>query len=355
MVLVLLSLSLPRGECRSRGPDETRVRSMVSRYCPDRRPNVEAFLTVYGLGRQTLQLANAPSQKSFQALAASRVERVLELATFAPGGESLRFDSAHTLEYVRVWKSANNNIHCYLGAINSSNVGVDHLSRHGYGGGLIDRVLSSNNVFTLVRDPGAHFASGYNEFMFRFSRKDVPRECWKYESVSTLLEMDPSTMVPLEYVIQRLFSWHEMDPEERKCWGPVHHAFPQSGQLAFLAIKGFDTKKIKIADIQEEAELRRFLDSNFEFPDDLQLPEHTDHCSPHPTSKDPLGSYAVAKRLFTERENLYADAVCLLLIIDYACLPEYLTRERRCMQTYMAYFEQLLRVVDAHNGTDWMI
>lgn len=312
---------------------------------------------------------------------------------FAPGGWILNLPGENRqLTYLRTWKADSENLLCY-GANFSSRLGDAAGYRElifGEPFGWVNEYLhkqlrEGGDAFMLVREPLSHFLSGYNEAQLRvrygegsdgplFWSMDLsdylgdhprcPSEsvaedcdpdldaCW--ERMQDFLRLPADSVDAFHDFVRQLLAWRGMDELGQRCWGlgagGMYHVFLQSGQLAKLAQWGAPASRVFHFDRSHARFTAELVNHHFNYTAGLPAIDPLD-CYSHPSSQDPLGAHAAAKRVAADTRDKHVDAVCFIILNDYACFPEYLPTSR-CLPVYAEHFEDLRAILDQARRTE---
>ena len=200
--------------------------------------------------------------------------------------------------------------------------------------------LPSNDtsvVFSLTRDPLNHFVSGFTEHVYR-----------QLERVQMFL----STSRPadsrefFEMYVERAIS--TISSKTSFVTVDFEHIYSQVAYLYRLSNIGFNVSSIHSEDISEASRMPSILAQYHNITD---IPENMTidrTCGQHPTSKDPLNTTLNAKEVLQNPRNARTQAVCLLHIFDYACMPRYLHDEHVCFQVFRRHHRRLKEISETY-------
>ena len=311
--------------------------------CPNRMPKLDAFPDIYDLAVVlTGKDPNGPD------IPQSR-EKLLPL-TYPRAGWHADLDKKNRLIYLRIWKCANN-LQCFGQKLQSlpTTSFVDDGRDGSQEKPALEAVRLGKNplMFAIVREPLIRFVSGYNEVLYQ--RVDAKfgntSSCYvpEYDSLD-----NASPQKFREFVRQYMVSMLEWGGKCFGIGGGYAHLWPQANILVF---KELDPMDIHVIDIEDTETVPQELRRHFGLTHD-QLPIDTidPECGQHVTSGDPLGSYAAAKAAAAEPDDPIIDAVCLYIIYDYACFPDYYLPDSRCKRAYDRHRDALENILDKHRA-----
>lgn len=320
--------------------------------CAGRVPELSAFPEIYDLA------ATLVGKDPNGTLMPTDEEKMLPYRS-ARGGWTVDLDNVTTLVYMRIWKNANDNMECFGRALHSVLKSKSKYNYAGMNGGMELQAVKARKqgksplMFTLIREPLGHYKSAYNEVLFRRQNvvTDPVQKCYTpgFDDLA-----HNSTEKFREFVRQLFSSGLE---HMGGCWGiggGYAHAYPQTNVLGF---KDPDPRDVLFQHIKYAETIPQVLRSHFNLSRaQLPMDKVNRTCGQHESSGDPLGSYAAARAAAADPDDPVVDAVCLLLIYDYACFPEYYVPESRCKRAYDRHREALQRIIEPHispakNGT----
>lgn len=251
--------------------------------CPNHRPSQQEYLKFIGLAKEALNLTEGT-------IAGPSLMSPIETASYQYVSNSN--NKSNTYKYVTIWKCGNNQIRFW-----------------------------SNNVFqpggvrpactvTAIRDPISHFLSGYNEIDFRWITGTKEWKTWMESTGQKHLKF---VKHPMGSKIRfETFIIDILTNAVTKHW-MFYHVYPMSRIL----------NRVKLT-----AYLPTIHNLTHEWPKFLgkHCPGMPDHITStpmtllgqHESSKDPYGTYHIAKEVWRD-QGPAAKALCLIHAIDYAC------------------------------------
>lgn len=261
----------------------------------------------------------------------------------------MNLDNFTSLIYLRMYKCANNNMNYFGNALKELQSTSNYIfkaggSMHGIALG-VQSEGKSPLLFGLVREPLEHYISGYNEAIARRQStvKNIHSECF-VPGFDELQNFSPEKF--REYVRQSFANQVELG---RKCWNlgvGFQHVFPMSNVLTFT---NPDPKNIFFRDIKFAEKIPQHLRGHFNLTKaQLGLDFVDRNCGQHVTSNDPYGSYNASKTVSKDPDDPIVDAICLLVIYDFACFPQYYVPASRCKRAFDRHKDILDRIVRPH-------
>mmetsp|Transcript_30319 Transcript_30319/g.47486 ORF Transcript_30319/g.47486 Transcript_30319/m.47486 type:complete len:487 (-) Transcript_30319:33-1493(-) len=304
--------------------------------CPKQVPNQSIWPTLFTQARIELgfdmdSIPNTPKDIDF----------VNDFFTFCKGGVGYTsLDGEHHLVYLKIWKSANDQIRKNINLVARKK---DNLWDFDMGMNLINSQrnrdyselwspipLSKRNqtcVVTAVRDPVEHFLSAYNEIEFRstdswlrthgVNTHNKPQRYYERYENGTDARFE-------RYVSEFIFGASSTELFPSIPPSNIYHAFSQTGVLWLLeqqkALMGVNAPQLvaylpSISNIS--ATLPNLVTTNcpgFEEEFGRRFNKQFDH----PSQKDEQGFYAAAKRVWS-KQDATSRALCALHLLDYAC------------------------------------
>ena len=265
------------------------------------------------------------------------------------GGYSVDLDDATSLVYMRIWKCANNNMRCFGTALDALNTTSGFQTQEW---GKMEPVALRKQaggkkalMFSLLREPLGHYLSGFNEMLFR--RQDEVNKPFSKCYVPAFDGLAHSSPEKFREFVRQGFA--SPSAIKLKCWGfdgGWAHVFPMANVLGFTKPDPMDVLFMDISDAETSPQLLR---EHFGLTEaQLGIDTVDSNCGQHPTSNDPLGSYDASKAVAQDPDDRVTDAVCLLLIYDYACFPQYYLQDSRCKRAFDRHREALEGIVRPH-------
>ena len=245
------------------------------------------------------------------------------------------------LTYLRVFKNANNHMRCFGSAL-SEVIGQNWTKEvDALGNSVVKSLknLPSNEtpvIFMLVRDPLSHFVSAFTEHVWRQSQVIN-------ETLSTSLPVDSPGFFQA-YVERTLI---DTFTKRTSMGSAFDHVWSQVAYFHHLNLIGVDAKNVHIEDISKASEIPMILANLFNLTD---IPERFSverSCGQHKTSQDPLNTTKAALEVLRDPRSPHTQAVCLLHVFDYACLPQYLDDENACLEVFLAHHERLKDILSS--------
>ena len=227
-------------------------------------------------------------------------------------GYSMANVSGVPVQYKRIWKCGNNDIRCTLWYLADEN--VSRLTETGLGhGALIDgkqrRKLDNGKIpradiplFTLVRDPIAHFNSGLREYIYRMDSEH--KKMYNVAETRQWVTSVINATVPMKAI-------------EIEHLTPIATQFRASHKHRILVgkLEYFQRDMLKIAQMLECPALESEYNGTT-----LET-----RCG-HPTSNDPNGVGIALESLLRE-DARFLRALCWLHLADYICFDYSLPKE----------------------------
>ena len=306
--------------------------------CPNKMPNSSIWPILFQQARMELgfdveTIPHTPKDELF----------TKKFFTFSNGGVGYTsLDGEHHLVYLKVWKSANDNIRKNMEIIvrkksNLWNYDIKMSDMMGesqpdYSELWSPIPLSKRNetcVVTAVRDPVEHFLSAYNEIEFRSTesfrsvhgvRADANDKKQRYYE-----RYENGTDSRFErYVAEFVWGASTAKVYPSLPFSNIFHSFSQSGVLWRLKeqrdIMGVNAPQLTAyipTLFNISATFPNLIATNcpgFEEEFNRPFPKQFDHES----QKDEFGFYAAAKRVWGKQEST-SRALCALHLMDYAC------------------------------------
>jgi len=306
--------------------------------CPKQIPNPSIWPILFAQARIELEfnietIPNTPNDEEF----------VTNFFTFCNGGVGYTsLDGEHHLVYLKVWKSANDQIRKNIDRVARKkdnlwnfDIKMNDLMSHrqqDYNELWSPIPLSKRNqtcVVTAVRDPVEHFLSAYNEIEFRSTdsfrsshgvktngNNNKQRYYERYEKGSDARFE--------RYVSEFIWGASSTSVFPSLPFSNIFHSFSQSGVLWLLKqqidIMGVNAPRLtaylpSISNVS--AAFPNLVATNcpgFEEEFGRPFTKQFDH----PSQNDEFGFYAAAKRVW-RKQDATSRALCALHLMDYAC------------------------------------
>ncbi len=303
--------------------------------CPKQVPNASIWPILFTQARIELgfnmdEIPNTQKDLDF----------IDDFFTFCKGGVGYTsLDGDHHLVYLKVWKSANDQIRKNMNLVARKK---DNLWDFDMGmNAIFERnrdyselwspiPLSKRNqtcVVTAVRDPVEHFLSAYNEIEFRrtdswlrthgFHNRNKPQQYYEWYENGTDARFE-------RYVSDFIYGASSTEMFPSLPASNIYHTFSQTGVLWLLeqqnALMGVNAPRL-VAYVPSISNISaRFPDlvatncQGFEEEFGRSFNKQFDH----PSQKDEQGFYAAAKRVWG-KQDATSRALCALHLMDYAC------------------------------------
>jgi hypothetical protein len=325
-----------------------------NRLCPNMKPKSQLARTIFYLARQELKKGSASITNSSNYNASSDTldcnyvmsDRLPKLFFFfGPGTYSTASDHGSNnkssfFTYFPIWKCANNQLRGFWEQV------FGGLSRH-------NRIRRSINpqveecIVMAVRDPISHFISGYNEIESRIvafrSTRERTAKTWpfsRFQAGSSERFQQLITDI-LDCPTGRHYRGI-LDPYPATL--ELQHLYSMTGVLNRLLAKNMTRDLHYLPSLEDlEHSWPQFIvescPGSFSNATATRIltTEMNISRGTHESSKDLLGTYAAAKRVWSEG-GVFAKALCALHILDYACwkdLPEGVPK--LCLDLYVSY------------------
>ena len=311
------------------------VRNTFHGFCPSGAPLISRQRQILTLALETL---DTPTELMRKTDRKDRLTKRKSADFFAGvhGGWILDLPlSGVKLTYLRVFKNANNHMRCFGSAL-SEVIGQNWTKQVDAMGHSVVKSLknlpSSQTpvIFMLVRDPLSHFVSAFTEHVWRQSQLIN-------EALNVSLPFDSPGFFQA-YVERTLVD----TLKKRTSMGNAFdHVWSQVAYFHHLNSIGIDAKTVHVEDISKASEIPMILTNRFNLAD---IPEGflvKRSCGQHKTSQDPLNTTRAALEVLRDPRRPHTQAVCLLHVFDYACLPQYLDDENVCLEVFLAHHERL--------------
>jgi hypothetical protein len=315
------------------------------------KPKYQLASTIFRLARQELIKGASSSNASARLEDCNGMKDRMPATffSFVPGSKSRASDGSNknqVFTYFPIWKCANNQLRAYWEQIFGSNASKEFKERKRWK----QQNPKPECIVVAVRDPISHFLSAYNEIETRIHKfrkwRGRPAKTWPFGSLKA------GSTERFQQLITDLLDC----PMARNYKGidaawPVRleleHLFSMTGTLRLLSL---DRSVNMTSDVHY---LPSLDDLEHTWPQFMgkSCPESFSNATTtrilttemnsdlgnHMSSKDLLGTYAAAKRVWSEG-GVFAKALCALHLLDYACwkdLPEGVPN--LCLDLYFSY------------------
>jgi hypothetical protein len=322
-----------------------------NRLCPDMKPKYELASTIFRLARQELIKGASSSNASGRLEDCNGMEDRMPplFFHFVPGANSRASDGSNknqVFTYFPIWKCANSQLRVYWEQIFGNIASKEFNERSTWK----RQNPKPECIVAAVRDPISHFLSAYNEIETRIHQfrgwRERPAKTWPFGRLKA------GSTERFQQLITDLLNC----PMARQYKGildsypgqlEMQHLFSMTGFLRSLSLDQSvnmtrDVHYLPSLDDLEHTWPQFMVKScpesfsNATATHILATKMNSDLGS-HKSSKDLLGTYAAAKRVWSEGGS-FAKALCALHILDYACwkdLPEGVPN--LCLDLYVSY------------------
>jgi len=134
-----------------------------------------------------------------------------------------------------------------------------------------------------------------------------------------------------------------------------NHVWSQVAYFYRLHATGIDVRTIHTEDISKASAMPMIMANLFNITDIPEGMSVQRSCGQHTTSQDPLNSTRAAKEVLRDPRNPSTQAVCMLHIFYYACLPQYLHDKHACFEVFLEHHWRLKCILYGGGGEIYLL